>query len=145
MSLYTRLDTKLTKSLITRSKALTTCGDLDHISPMTLKDDCGKSHHSASSLTLRWHYENTPQTFEEVFYVVDSLGTVDVLFRCDVSHPMSSTPAYPIMQRPEQPKEREERLRKEKEVTIRRQEEVIEQKARAMNSFSAARKQIRGN
>jgi len=82
--LRTKLDSKLSKSIITKEKADSTKGIIVALStPMEFKDSAGIMYSTRSSITLRWQYGGVPQGFNEIFYIVDSCN-FDAIFRSDI-------------------------------------------------------------
>lgn len=72
-------DGSLQKSLISRANAMATRGPIQtQPTTISLMDQHGKTYTSASTITLRWYFENGLQTFQETFYVVDKLPRADV-------------------------------------------------------------------
>jgi len=82
--LRTKLDKTLPKSIITKEKAELTKGKTEVLSaPMEFKDSAGIMHLTKSWITLRYQYGRNPQTFDEIFYIVDSCE-FDAMFRRDI-------------------------------------------------------------
>ncbi|KIW18485.1 hypothetical protein PV08_02773 [Exophiala spinifera] len=73
----TLYDGTLQKSLICEAKALATSGVVRRCQPVILLDHTGRTYTSASTISLRWHYDNGLQTFQETFYIVDRLPRAD--------------------------------------------------------------------
>lgn len=72
------------KSIITKEKAELTKGKTEALSaPMEFKDSVGAVHLTRSRITLRYQYGRNPQTFDEIFYIVDSCE-FDAMFRRDI-------------------------------------------------------------
>ncbi|OAL26477.1 hypothetical protein AYO22_04215 [Fonsecaea multimorphosa] len=66
-------DSILSKSIISKSKAVATRGAIRPVAPTTLTDHTGTSHISTSTISLRWYYDDGTQTFPETFYIVDKI------------------------------------------------------------------------
>ncbi|KAL2436516.1 hypothetical protein ABEF95_011519 [Exophiala dermatitidis] len=67
-------DTALPKSMISKAKALATRGLICPLnSPSTFTDRIGTTYTSASTISLRWYYDDGLKTFRETFYIVDKL------------------------------------------------------------------------
>ncbi|OAP59413.1 hypothetical protein AYL99_06711 [Fonsecaea erecta] len=66
-------DSVLSKSIISKSKAVATRGAIRPHTPTSLTDHTGTSHTSTSTISLRWYYDDGTQTFPETFYIVDKI------------------------------------------------------------------------
>lgn len=64
-------DPSSSKSLISRSKALSSRGSIRQIQPTKVTDHSGASYTSTSTISLRWYYDDGTQTFPETFYIVN--------------------------------------------------------------------------
>ncbi|OQU95595.1 hypothetical protein CLAIMM_01779 [Cladophialophora immunda] len=126
-------DSTLSKSIISKSKAVATRGTIRPNAPTTLTDHTGTSHISTSNISLRWYYDDGTQTFPETFYIVDQIpatetdsnrGEVrdhhwDAILRSTVEPPSTalSPQVNPICAAPPGVDPRRERERKERAET----------------------------
>ena len=86
-------------SLISKTKAFATQGQIKIATPTSVVDALGACHSSSSTIRLRWRYEDSSQSFEEDFYVVDTCGTYDAILRggVNISPQVNAIPqAHPI-------------------------------------------------
>jgi hypothetical protein len=60
-------DSKLSKSIISRAKAIATRGLIRATTPLTLTAHDGNTYSSKATVLLRWYYDTSPQTFSESF------------------------------------------------------------------------------
>jgi len=83
--LRTKKDKALPRSIITKEKADLIKGIIVELpAPLEFKDSDGVMYVTRGSITLRCQYGESPQTFDEIFYVVDSCE-LDALLRRNVS------------------------------------------------------------
>ncbi|KAK6379436.1 hypothetical protein LTS17_006354 [Exophiala oligosperma] len=142
----TLYDGTLQRSLICKAKALATSGEVRRCAPVILVDHSGRTHTSASTISLRWYYDNGLQTFQETFNIVDKLpcaagvehgggtrnggsrgggGEWDAMLRVGVEPCPDGAPpsAYPYMSAPSDRNAQREQERRKREEELRKQYE----------------------
>lgn len=75
---YTLFGCPMPRSLITRSKAEATNGEIREIAPMTITDN-GRvmfPYVASAAIDLRWYYDGGAQSWAETFYIVDEIPGV---------------------------------------------------------------------
>lgn len=100
----------------------------------------GRTHTSASTISLRWYYDNGLQTFQETFNIVDKLlradegngarnggrdGEWDAMLRVGVEPSPDGCPpsAYPYMSVPPDRNAQKEKERRKREEELQKQYE----------------------
>ena len=125
----TLYDPSLTHSIIIKSKAFDTQGQIRTSAPITLSDSQGHVFASSSIITLRWRYDHGLQSFQETFYVVDGAG-FEAILRRDIEtkpeeahllqgHPLIFEGKYKKSEKTDRDRkegEREEQWKREMEV-----------------------------
>ena len=94
----TLYDSSLTYSVIAKSNAFATQGQIRTSAPITLTDSHGHAFASSTTIMLRWRYDNGLQSFQEIFYIVDGCAGYDGMLRKDIetkpedAHPLQAHP-----------------------------------------------------
>ncbi|KAK5035542.1 hypothetical protein LTS07_002981 [Exophiala sideris] len=131
-------DGTLQRSLISKAKAMATRGLVQVEPTTTLTDYNGNTYTTASTICLRWYYENGLQTFQETFYIVDKLpradgnGEMDAILRAGVESDPAQGPAqaFPYFTAPRDPRRDEDQRKKEEKRLKQYQAEKEAQAAR---------------
>ena len=136
--LRVKWDVKLDNSVISQAKAAASGGRVEQVTERSLVDAGGNEYRSNSRIDMRWHYENTPQSFGEKFYVVPDCGHHDAILSRHVPPPRDPPAAStPVLNRPDRRKEKEEQKRREAEASKRREHEVRHEEARIREDIAA--------
>ncbi len=132
------------KSLISKSNAIASCGVIRRSAAATVTDHTGKAYTSSSIITLRWYYDDGNQTFPETFYIIDPTTNPlpwDAVLRKTAESALEALvpQAHPVYSAPNREDIERKNVRRERETANQRayEKQVQEQRDRIRNAAVA--------
>ena len=115
-------DSVASKSLISNTKAIASCGMIRRNAQKTIIDHTGRTYTSSSTISLRWYYDDGNQTFPETFYIVDSTAnqlSYDAILRKTAESPLEAVvpQAHPVYPAPQGTDDDRKKARSDRAVT----------------------------